>query len=140
MQVNKYNNQVIPLKLQGVTFTVCTKDNIDKKFNKATKSVFQSMKSVHEGIARRHSHNGLVGTIGDFSLNQSYTYVPPTLKKYKEYSCALPTANIPKYIWCELKQLKLVLKTHGGKTCAGKTCAKNVCHAGKTCAYLCTLE
>ena len=109
----------------------------------ATKCVFQSMKSVDEGIARRHSHNDLVGTVGDFSLNQSYTYVPPPLKKYKEYSCALPTINIPKDIWCEL-----ILKDHqnqGSHTefLSAETCAKNtwsLYHAGKTCANLCTLE
>ena len=54
------------------------------------------MKSVDNEIARRSSHNDLVGTVSDFSLPQSYTYVPPPLKKYKEYSCALPTFNIPK--------------------------------------------
>ena len=66
---------------------------------------FQSMKSVDN---RRHdSHNDLVGTIGDFSLTLSYTNVPPPLKKYKEYSCALTTINIPKDIWCGL-----ILKDH----------------------------
>ena len=88
------------------------------------------MKSVDEGIARRHNHNDLVGTVGDFSLHQSYTYVPPPLKKYKEYSCALPTINVLKDIRCELIlkdnqnqevtrsfcQLEPVLKTHGACT------------------------
>ena len=88
------------------------------------------MKSVDEEIARHHNHNDLVGTVGDFTLHQSYTYVPPPLKKYKEYSFALPTINIPKDIWCGLIlkdhqnqevtwsfcQLKLVLKTHGACT------------------------
>ena len=57
---------------------------------------------VDEGMERRHSQNDLVDTCGGFSLHKSYTYVPPPLKKYKEYSCALPTINIPKDIWCEL--------------------------------------
>ena len=43
-----------------------------------------------------------MGTVGDFSLPQSSTNAPPLLKKYKKYSCALPTVNIPEYIWCEL--------------------------------------
>ena len=98
LQVNKDRNQVIPLKLQGLNFTVFTKDNIDKYFNEVTRYVFQSMKSVDERFPRRHSHNDLVDTVGDFSLRLSYPYVPPPLKKYKEYSCALPTINIPKDI------------------------------------------
>ena len=61
---------------------------------------FQSIKSVDGGIARRDSHNDLMGTVDDFSLPQSYTYVAPPWKKYKEYSCALPTINIPKdMVW-----------------------------------------
>ena len=96
--------------------TVLTKDNIDKnsKFNEVTKNfhgssicAFQTMKSVDDGIARRSSQNDLVGTVSDFSLPQSYINVPPILKKYKEYSCALPTINIPEDIWCEL-----ILKDH----------------------------
>ena len=63
---------------------------------------FQAMKSVDGGIARRGSYNDLVGTDDDFSLPQSYTCVPPPLKKYKESSCVLPTINILKDIWCEL--------------------------------------
>ena len=63
---------------------------------------FQSMKSVDNGIARDDGHNDLVGTVGDFSLPRSYTYVPPPLKKYKEYSYTLPTINITKDIWCGL--------------------------------------
>ena len=89
------------------------------------------MKSVDEGIARRHSHNDLVGIVADFSLHQSYTYVPPPLKKYKAYSCALPTINIPKDIWCELIFL------------SAETCVKNawsLYHARRTCANLCTLK
>ena len=97
-------------------FTVFTKDNIDKnsKSNEATKHfhgtsicAFQTMKSVDEGIARRSSQNDLVGTVGDFSLPQSYINVPPLLKKCKEYSCVLPTINILEDIWCEL-----ILKDH----------------------------
>ena len=56
------------------------------------------MKSVDNRIARHDSHNELVGTVGDISLPRSYTFVPPPLKKYKEYSCALPTITIPKDI------------------------------------------
>ena len=106
----KTSNQFIPLKLRGKTFTVFEKDSKDKisKSNEATKyfhgtslCAFQSMKPVDDGIARRYSHKDLVGTVGDFSLPQSYTNAPPLLKKYKKYSCALPTVNIPEYIWCE---------------------------------------
>ena len=96
------------------------------------------MKSVDERIARRHSHNDSVGTVGDFSLYQSYTYSPPPLKRYKEYSCALPVINIPKDILCEL-----ILKDHQNEEvtrsfCQLKLCVKNagsLYHAGKTCAY-----
>ena len=63
---------------------------------------FQTMKSVDGGIARRYNLNGLVGTVSGFSLLQSYTNVPALLIKYKECSCALPSVNIPEYIWCEL--------------------------------------
>ena len=112
----KNSNQVIPLKLRGMVFTAFAKDNRDKncKSNEATKHfhgtsicAFQTMKSVDDGIARRSSQNDLVGTVSDFSLPQSYINVPPILKKYKEYSCALPTINIPEDIWCEL-----ILKDH----------------------------
>ena len=128
-----------------MVFTVFTKDNIDKnsKSNEATKHfpgtsicVFQTMKSVDDGIARRSSQNDLVGTICDFSLPQSYINVPPLLKTCKGYSCAI---NIPEDIWCELIlkdhqneeviwmkffcQLKLQLKTHGDRIMAEKTCA-----------------
>ena len=97
-------------------FTVFTKDNIDKisKSNEATKyfhgtsiCAFQSMKPFDDGIARRYTHNGLVGTVGDFPLPQSYTNVPPLLKKYRKYSCTLPTINIQEYVCCEL-----ILKDH----------------------------
>ena len=99
-----------------MVFTVFTKDNIDKnsKSNEATKHfpgtsicVFQTMKSVDDGIARRSSQNDLVSTVSDFSLPQSYVKVPSLLKKDKEYSCALPSQNIPEDIWCEL-----ILKDH----------------------------
>ena len=97
-------------------FTVFTKDNIDKisKSNEATKyfhgtsiCAFQSMKPFDDGIARRYTHNGLVGRVGDFPLPQSYTNVPPLLKKYRKYSCTLPTINIQEYVCCEL-----ILKDH----------------------------
>ena len=65
------------------------------------------MKPVDDRISRRYSHIDLVGTVGDFSLPQSYINVPPLLKKYNEYSCALPTINILEYMWCEL-----ILKDH----------------------------
>ena len=45
---------------------------------------FQTMKPVDDGIVRRFSQNDLVGTVSDFSLPQSYTNVPPLLKKHKE--------------------------------------------------------
>ena len=99
-----------------MVFMVFTKDNIDKnsKSNEATKHfhgtsicAFQTMKSVDDRIARRSSQNDLVGTVSDFSLPQSYINVPSLLKKDKEYSCALPTQNIPEDIWCEL-----ILKDH----------------------------
>ena len=65
------------------------------------------MKSVDDRIARCSSEDDLVGTVSDFSLTQSYTHVPRLLKNCKEYSCALPTINIPENIWCEL-----ILKDH----------------------------
>ena len=93
---------------------------------------FYSMKSINDGIARRDSHEDLVGTVGDCSLPQSYTYVPPPLN-----SCVLLTVNIQKDIRCEriLKdhqhekvtrsfcQLKLLLKTDGACHMQEKTCA-----------------
>ena len=60
--------------------------------------------AVDDGIVRRSSQND---TVSDFSLPQSYINVPSLLKKDKEYSCALPTINIPEDIWCEL-----ILKDH----------------------------
>ena len=60
------------------------------------------MKSVDDGIARRYSQNDLVGTITDFSLSQSYTNFAPLVMKNKEYSCAIPTINIPEDVWCEM--------------------------------------
>ena len=68
-------------------FTVFTKDGLDKisKSNEATKyflgtsvCAFQSTKPVDDGIARRYRHNDLVGTVGDFSLPQSYTNLTQT--------------------------------------------------------------
>ena len=93
---------------------------------------FYSMESVDDGIARRDSHEDLLGTVGDFFLTQSYTYVPPPLN-----SCVLLTINIQKDIWCELIlkdhqheevtrsfcQLKLLLKTDGACSMEEKTCA-----------------
>ena len=107
---------------------------------------FYSMKSVDYGIARRDSHEDLVGTVGDIFLPQSYTYVPPPLN-----SCVLLTINIRKDIWCELIlkhnqnekitrsfcQLNLLLKTDGACPMQEKKCAnpytleqflKNVVH------------
>ena len=84
LQVYKNSNQVIPLKLRGMDFTIFTKDNIDKnsKSNEATKHfhgpnicAFRTMKSLDDGIARRSSQNDLVGTVNDFSLPQSYINV-----------------------------------------------------------------
>ena len=78
-------------------------------------------------------HSDLVGTAGDFSLPQSYIYVSPPLKKYKEYSCTLTTINIPKDICCGL-----ILKDHqneevteflSAETSVSK--AWSLCHAGK---------
>ena len=42
---------------------------------------FSIMKSGDDGIPRRSSKNYLKGTVGDFSLPQSYKTVPPLLKK-----------------------------------------------------------
>ena len=97
---------------------------------------FYSVKSVDDGITKRDSHEDLVGKVSDFFLPQSYTYVPPPLKKCKEYSCVLLTINIRKDIWCELIlkdnqneevtrsfcQLKLLLKTDGAFPIQEKTC------------------
>ena len=63
---------------------------------------FQSMKSVGERLTRRDNHNDLADTADDFSIHLYITYVPPLLKKYKEYPCALSTINNPKNIWCGL--------------------------------------
>ena len=75
---------------------------------------FQAMKSLVDGIAKLYSQNDLVGTVSGFSLPQSYTNVPPLLKKYKEYSCTVPTINIPEYIW-----LELILKDHQMRQSSG---------------------
>ena len=63
---------------------------------------FSTMRLVDDGIARRSSQNDLVDTVSDFTLPQSFTNIPPLLKKCQEYSSALPTINIPEDIWCEL--------------------------------------
>ena len=83
LQVYENSNQFIPFKLRGIIFTVFTKDSINKPISLAQAHAFQSMKPVDEGIARRYSHNDLVGTVGYFSRPQSYTNVPLLLKKYK---------------------------------------------------------
>ena len=66
LQIYKDRNQVIPLKLRGMVFTVFTKSSIDKKSKsmEATKyfhdwsiCAFQPMKSADDGIARRYSQN-----------------------------------------------------------------------------------
>ena len=83
--------QVIPLKLWGMVLRAFTKDNLDKNsksdesteyFHSKSIYVFQSMKSVDDGIVRLYSLKALVGTVGDFSMLQSHTYYPPILKKY----------------------------------------------------------
>ena len=79
------------------------------------------MKSVDDGIARCDSHNDLVGTVGDFSLHLYITYVPPPLKKYKEYSCALPTINNSKDIWCGM-----TLKDHQNQKVIRSFCPLNL--------------
>ena len=72
-------------------FTVFTKDSLDKtsKSNEANKyfldasvCAFRSMKPGDDGITRRYSHNDLVGTVGDFSLPQSYTNLTQTFHHY----------------------------------------------------------
>ena len=98
---------------------------------------FQSLKSVDDGIARCDGHNVLVDTVCGISLHLHITYIPPPLRKYKKYSCALPTINILKDIWCGLIlkdpqnlevtqnfcQLKLLLKTYGACTMCFKKLA-----------------
>ena len=104
---------------------------------------FQSMKSVYNGIARPDSHNKLVVTFVDFSLSRYYAYGPPPLKKYKEYSYALPTINIPKDRWCEL-----ILKDHQNEEVTRSFCQlkpllityRACVMQEKTCAKPCTLE
>ena len=91
--------------------------------------------AVDDGIVRRSSQND---TVSDFSLPQSYINVPSLLKKDKEYSCALPTINIPEDIWCEL-----ILKNHQNEELiwienflSAETTAKHAwssCHAGIKC-------
>lgn len=63
---------------------------------------FQSMKSVDNRFARCDNQNDLAGTVNDFSLSQSYPYLPPLLKKYKGYFCPLPTINILEDLWFDL--------------------------------------
>ena len=57
-------------------------------------------------MAKHSIQNDLVGAVSDFSLPQSYTNVPPLLKKCKEYSYVLPIINIPeKYtMWNNIKR------------------------------------
>ena len=109
-----------------------------KLFHGTSISAFQTMKPVDHGIARRDIYNNIVGTIGEFSLTQSYTNVPPLRKKYKEHSCALTSSNNPKDMWCEL-----ILKDHQNEEViwmenflSAETTAK---HA-KMCASPCTLK
>ena len=99
-------------------------------------------KSVGDGIARRDSHNDLVGTVGHFSMHLYITHVPPPLKKYKECPCTLPSVNIPKNIWCGL-----ILKNHQNQEVteflSGETLPKNsrsLYLAEKSCPSPCILE
>ena len=103
-----------------MVFIVFTKDNIDKKiksnegakrFHGTSICAFLIVKSADDGIARCYSQNYLMGTVSNFSLPQSYTKVPPLLKKYKEHSCALPTINIPEDVWCEVMESFLSVET-----------------------------
>ena len=90
-----------------------SESNESAKHSSATSIfAFHSMKSLDDGIARRYSHNNLVSTVTNLSLSQLYTSVASLLKKYKEYSCALPNINIlVEDIWCEL-MLKLRQSNH----------------------------
>ena len=90
--VYKNRIQVIPLELRVMFFTVLTEDDIGKnsKSNEATKHfhcwsifMFQSRKSVDDGIVRSYSHNYLLGTVADFFLSQSFTYILPLLNPTK---------------------------------------------------------
>ena len=45
--------------------------------------MFQSRKSVDDGIVRSYSHNYLLGTVADFFLSQSFTYILPLLNPTK---------------------------------------------------------
>ena len=40
LQADKDINQVIPLKLKGMAFTVFTKDNIDRQLNETTNHLY----------------------------------------------------------------------------------------------------
>ena len=61
------------------------------------------MKSVDNEIARRSSHNDLVGTVSDFSLPQSYTYVPPPLRNTKNILVHYPLLTFQKYmVWTDI--------------------------------------
>ena len=98
-------------------------------------------KSVGVGIARRDSHNDLVGTVGHFSIHLYITHVPPPLKKYKECPCALPSVSISKNIWCGL-----ILKNHQNQEVteflSGETVPKNsrsLYLPGKSCSSPYTL-
>ena len=88
--------------------------------------VFQSMKSVDNGIARYDSHNDLVRTVGDFSL----PYLTHTFDSTKEtqgiFLCITYYQHSERYMtWTDIEksskwgshrsfcQLKPLLKTHG---------------------------
>ena len=106
LKVYKANDQVIPLKLRSGVFTVFTKDNIDKNstsnettehFHRTSVCAFQSMISEN-GVRRTDIRNESETVVRDFSLPRSYTEIPPSQNKCKQYSFPLPTVNIPESI------------------------------------------
>ena len=104
LQFYRDNDQVIPLKLRRGVFTVFTKDNIDKNSssNQATKHfhgtsvcAFQSMKTITDGLIQINANSDSSPSVGDHTLPQSYTNVPQLINKCAQYSCPLPTVNVP---------------------------------------------
>ena len=64
--------------------------------------VFQSMKSLSNGISRSDINRDSTSVVSDYTLPTSYTDVPHILNKCTQFSCPLPTINIPDSICDDL--------------------------------------
>ena len=103
-------------------FTVFTKDSIGKssKSNEAFKHfhgwsicMFQSIKPVDDGNVRIYTHNGLLGTVADFFLSQSYAYIPPLLNTTKVTNLFATTWKPLLYQpWCSLIFNQIYMGSH----------------------------